>query len=170
MSDSASWVPESFLFEESEGIPNHPEYPVLLYRNTGIENADEWEKRFGSNGWGGCWRWGVFDYHHFHSNAHEALGVISGQAKLALGGPGGKVVEVKAGDLVILPAGTGHKNLDSSTDFFVVGAYPSGQEDYDLHRGDSEDLERMREAIRETPKPEEDPLLGGEGPLLELWP
>ena len=125
--------PEQLRFEPNSGIPNHPSLPVLLYRSA-LEDAspNAWKKRFRENGWAGIWCWSVFDYHHFHPDAHEALGVASGSADLRLGGPAGETVHVKAGDLVVLPAGTGHKKEAATNDFQVVGAYPPGQENYSV--------------------------------------
>ncbi|MFP4260245.1 MAG: hypothetical protein ACLFS1_04110 [Opitutales bacterium] len=110
--------PQELRFGLNGGIPNHPSLPALLYRGA-LENAtaQAWETRFKENGWGGTWRWSVFDYHHFHPNAHEALGVASGSAELRLGGPEGTTVHVEAGDLVVLSAGTGHKKETASADF-----------------------------------------------------
>ena len=89
---------------------------------------------FRANGWGGTWRDGVYDYDHFHSNAHEVLGVDSGWASIQLGGDVGKAVEVEVGDVLVLPAGTGHRRISKSEDFMVSGAYPPGQERYDTCR------------------------------------
>ncbi|MFO7725596.1 MAG: cupin domain-containing protein, partial [Oceanipulchritudo sp.] len=122
---------ETYHFEESENIPNHPSLPVVVYRKAVSPDrtvpAEVFEARYRENEWGGSWRWGVYAFHHYHSNAHEVLGVVAGEAELTLGGPGGKTLSVRAGDVLILPAGTGHKNDGSTSDFNVIGAYPGGQ-------------------------------------------
>ena len=119
-----------------EEIPNHPSFPVLLYRGV---NAPDVRALFAEHGWGGSWQNGVFDFHHFHSTSHEVLAVIAGRATLELGGPQGEAFDVAAGDVLVLPAGTGHRRRSARDGFTVVGAYPPGQEDYDLLRGDDPD-------------------------------
>jgi uncharacterized protein YjlB len=142
-------------------IPNHPRFALLVYR--GVEAAsdgiDAVQMLFRANGWGGSWVDGVFDFHHFHSTSHEVLGVVAGSATLELGGPQGEAFEVAAGDVLVLPAGTGHRRAAASGDFTVVGAYPSGQEDYDLLRACDD---AARERIAALPAPPEDPV-GGDG-------
>ena len=69
----------------------------------------------------------------------------------------------------MLPAGTGHKKLQSSSDFLVVGAYPSGQGHYDTNRGDSINYEIALANIAATQLPETDPVYGSEGPLMKIW-
>jgi len=154
---------------ENNGIPNHPDFPALLYRGVLKEDdvcdfAGVFEERFRQNGWGNCWRWGVYSFHHFHSNAFEVLGVASGMAHLVIGGPAGQPVQVRAGDLLLLPPGTGHKNARASADFLVVGAYPRGQESYDLVRGGGLIDEAVRRDIVRTPVPGTDPFFGSERP------
>ena len=160
-------------FGESRNVPNHPELPVLVYRQAIRADegslAEALESRYRDNGWGGIWRWGVYDFHHYHSNAHEVLGVASGEADLTLGGPDGKTLNVRAGDVVILPAGTGHKNKRSSDDFLVVGAYPEGQVNQDLIRSEQTLDDSIRQRIRETALPQRDPVFGAGGPLLDEW-
>lgn len=164
---------EPLHFDESENIPNHPDLPALLYRSALDQSeaslAETFESHYRRNGWAGVWRWGVYDFHHYHSNAHEVLGVASGEAHLKLGGPDGKTVTVQAGDLILLPAGTGHKNEGASDDFLVVGAYPEGQENKDLIRIDETLDDNIRERIRTTALPPEDPLYGDAGPLSDYW-
>jgi uncharacterized protein YjlB len=147
-----------------EGIVNHPHFPVLVYRGVAAAaaGAQAFRALLDDHGWGGAWTDGVFDFHHFHSNAHEVLGVVSGRATLALGGPQGEAFDVAAGDVLVLPAGTGHRRVASSTDFLVVGAYPPGQEDYDLRRGDPAEAPEARRWIAAVALPPDDPV-GGEG-------
>ena len=137
-------------------IPNHPRFAVLLYRGVDVSDV---QGLFAAHGWGGSWVNGVFDFHHFHSTSHEVLAVIAGSAVLELGGPQGESFEVSTGDVVVLPAGTGHRRASASGDFRVVGAYPAGQEDYDLLR-EADDAARAR--IDALDAPPDDPV-GGEG-------
>ncbi len=166
--------PKTRYFEASgSDCPNNPQLPALIYPGVFEASsgpiADQFERAFRDNGWTGCWRWSVHDYHHFHSNAHEALGVSKGSAKLQLGGEAGEAFDVSAGTLVILPAGTGHKKLQSSSDFFVVGSYPRGQNYYDTSRTSSNNFYQAIANIANTPLPETDPIYGPEGPLTRIW-
>ncbi len=160
---------ETWQAPPGERIPNHPSFPVLLYRDVeaAAGGADACRAQFSEHGWGGSWVDGVFGFHHFHSTSHEVLGVIGGRATLELGGPQGQAFEVSTGDVVVLPAGTGHRLASSDQEFTVVGAYPAGQEDYDLLRGeDPEEVAAARERIAALGAPPEDPV-GGEG--LASW-
>ena len=137
-------------------IPNHPRFPVLIYRGVDVSDA---RALFAEHGWGGSWVNGIFDFHHFHSTSHEALAIVSGTATVELGGPQGESFEVQAGDVLVLPAGTGHRRATARNGFTVVGAYPKGQEDYDLLR-EADDAVRAR--IAALPAPPDDPV-GGDG-------
>ena len=147
---------EAWKAPAGETIPNHPRFDVLLYRGVDVSDV---QGLFATHGWGGSWVNGVFDFHHFHSTSHEVLAVISGSAVLELGGPQGESFEVTVGDVVVLPAGTGHRRASASGDFRVMGAYPAGQEDYDLLR-EADDPARAR--IEALDAPPDDPV-GGEG-------
>jgi uncharacterized protein YjlB len=146
---------ETWHAPPGDEIPNHPSFPVLLYRGVG----GDLRALFAGHGWGGSWIDGVFDFHHFHSTSHEVLGVLAGAATLELGGPQGRSFEVAVGDVVVLPAGTGHRRATARAGFTVTGAYPAGQEDYDLLRR-ADDAARSR--IATVPVPAQDPV-GGEG-------
>jgi uncharacterized protein YjlB len=163
---------QEHFFEDDGRIPNNPEVPLLVYPGALGEShvsPSRCKELLAENGWGGAWVNGVFSYHHYHSNAHEVLCVVSGEASIALGGPEGTTVEVKAQDVVMIPAGVGHCNAGSSSDFAVVGAYPRGQESYDLRTGEEGERLRFLENIRNVPLPEADPLFGSGGPLLDRW-
>ena len=154
---------ETWQAPPGDTIPNHPGFPVLVYRGTGMRDPMTARSRFAEHGWGGSWVDGVFDYHHFHSTSHEVLAVVAGRATLELGGPQGETFEVAAGDVVVLPAGTGHRRAGADGSFTVVGAYPAGQEDYDLLRGDDPaEVADARERIAALGAPPQDPV-GGEG-------
>jgi uncharacterized protein YjlB len=146
----------TWLAPPGDVIPNNPRFEVLLYRAV---NADDPRALFAEHGWGGSWVNGVFDFHHFHSTSHEVLAVLRGMATLELGGPQGQAFDVAAGDVIVLPAGTGHRRATAREGFTVMGAYPVGQEDYDLLRAADD---AARERIAALPPPPHDPV-GGEG-------
>ncbi|WP_294261282.1 cupin domain-containing protein [uncultured Sphingomonas sp.] len=147
------------MLESRGGIPNNPALAVRLYPAAvdGSDRGAAFEARFAANGWPPQWRDGVFDYHHYHSTAHEVLGCYAGRATLTIGGPGGETVEIAAGDALMLPAGTGHKCEEASDDFGVVGAYPAGQE-WDVVTTPADVAIHAR--IAAVPVPERDPVTG----------
>jgi uncharacterized protein YjlB len=150
-------------------VPNHPNLPVLVYRSAILaegEMAPKFEQRFRENGWEGIWRDGVFDYQHYHTGAHEVLGIAGGRARLLIGGPHGAELSVVAGDCLVLPAGTGHRRIDAGRDFLVVGAYPPGQH-ADIQTGPASEAQLA--TIAGLPLPSTDPIDGYEGALLRFW-
>jgi uncharacterized protein YjlB len=166
--EKPSTTPEQLHLKPNGWMPNNS-LPVLLYRNalpTSADLADTMERLFTANQWPPQWRNGVYDFHHYHSTAHEVLGFASGHADLVLGGEGGEPVTVHAGDVLVLPTGTGHCRIKASDDFLVIGAYPAN-EHWDICRTapTPEVLERMRHVRF----PASDPLTGVSGALPQLW-
>ena len=162
---------ETFRLSENGWVPNNPRLPVLIYRasikDEGREaNAATFERLFADNHWPAQWRDTIYDYHHYHSTAHEVLGVASGRAILALGGPHCRIVEVRAGDTLILPVGTGHCRQSTTKDFYVVGGYPSGH-DWDICR--SAPTRKMVVRMDTLELPDCDPVAGVQGPLMKAW-
>jgi uncharacterized protein YjlB len=160
--------PETRTFEDAGGIPNS-RLPVLVYHDVQeAAGADECGRLFARNGWLGAWVDGIFSFHHFHSTAHEVLGIVGGSAVVVLGGPDGRRFDVRKGDVLVLPAGTSHCNAGSSADLLVVGAYPNGMR-WDLRRGDRAEREEVLANIAAVPLPDADPVHGPSGPLTEIW-
>ena len=131
-------------------------------------SAAKIEQHFASLNWTNSWKNGIYPFHHYHSTSHEALGVYSGSATVRLGGEQGRDFQVKAGDVIVIPAGVGHKNLGSSGDFGVVGAYPDGRS-WDLLRGKPGERPQADDNIARLPVPTTDPVGGAQGRLQELW-
>jgi uncharacterized protein YjlB len=163
--------PLTIVFADDGLVPNNP-MPFLVYKGAvdvgGAEPEAIIEQLFGDHGWGGMWRNGVYDYLHYHATVHEALGVARGQARVRFGGDRGKELDIFAGDVAILPAGTGHQCLSASDDFSVVGAYPPGPP-MDLQRPTPEAHVRALRTIPLVALPKTDPLMGERGPLTRLW-
>ena len=168
---AADAKPLTFVFEDDGLIPNNP-MPFLVYKGAVAVDNGHPEKTieglFGANGWGAMWRNGVYDFAHYHATVHEVLGIARGHAKVRFGGERGKVLEIAAGDVAILPAGTGHQCISSSDDFSVVGAYPPGPS-MDLVRPTKEAHARALKTIPQVAVPKTDPVLGADGPLVKLW-
>jgi uncharacterized protein YjlB len=161
----------SFSFVDDGDVPNS-KYPLIAYQGVidpeDGDSAVAFETLFQSNGWGGGWRNGIFPFHHYHSSAHEVLGIARGEATVRFGGEAGETVTVKAGDAVLIPAGVGHKRLSASPDLLVIGAYPGGRR-ADLMREGAEDTAAVRKRVAAVPVPGADPVAGKDGPMSELW-
>jgi uncharacterized protein YjlB len=175
MANSTSQTPDvlKFHFSDDGAVPNNPRLAVLVYKKAlTAENsaalADRIEAAYARNHWRAAWRWGVYDFIHYHSTAHEVLGCYRGSATLQLGGKDGVRFVIEPGDVAILPAGTGHQNLGSSQDFHICGGYPLGQE-ADLLRGKPEERPANILNIKSVPLPKSDPIFGAAGPLMTEW-
>jgi uncharacterized protein YjlB len=154
---AATGEPEVLQLKRNGWMPNNERLPVLLYRGAFAVKGDlagEMEQVFELNGWPPQWRNGVYPFHHYHSTAHEVLGFAAGWGR------------VNAGDVALLPTGTGHCRIEASGDFLVVGAYPEG-EHWDICRSapDEAAVERMRRVRF----PASDPVHGPGGPLMRHW-
>ena len=160
--------PLAFTFEDDGAIPNS-RLPLLVYRDAVAADAAEIERVFEANRWPPAWRDGVHPFHHFHSTAHEVLGVARGEASVLFGGPNGTVLTVRAGDVVVVPAGVAHCNQHQSSDLLIVGGYPDNAADPDLRRGNPAEHDAARRDAAAVPPPPADPVAGGAGPLVKLW-
>jgi uncharacterized protein YjlB len=160
--------PLSFTFDDDGAIPNS-RLPLLVYRDAVPADAVAIERVFASNHWPPAWRDGVHPFHHFHSSAHEALGVARGEASVLFGGPSGTVLTVRAGDVVVVPAGVAHCNQGQSSDLLIVGAYPDNAPNPDLRRGKPDEHDAAKRAVDSVPPPAADPIEGVGGALSRLW-
>jgi len=159
------------LITDDGVFPNNGLLPLMVYR-AAIKNASGdasvFEKIIHSNKWGGSWRNGIYPFHHYHSTAHEVLGIFKGNAVVQFGGEKGELFSIEEGDVVIIPAGVSHRNHFCSQDFRVVGAYPAG-ESWDMNYGKEGERPEADKNIRNVPLPGTDPVFGRKGPLAEHW-
>jgi uncharacterized protein YjlB len=164
--------PQTYRFKDDGLIPNHPKWPLVVYKSAvrlpkSCDPAAVFEDLFESNGWGDSWRDGIYDYAHYHSRIHEVLGIARGSGSVQFGGPKGRTLVLKAGDVAILPAGTGHQCLKASDNFLVIGAYPAAGT-FDVCKK-PEDRNKALVTIPKVPRPRKDPVYGLKGPLLSTW-
>jgi uncharacterized protein YjlB len=86
---------------------------------------------------------------------------VEGKVTLWLGGDRGSLFRPKAGDMLVIPAGVGHRRLGGDDGLKVIGAYPRGQSHYDM--------KRRGRAIPRVDLPSADPFYGADGPLIKAW-
>lgn len=164
-------APETLRLDDDGAVPNS-RLSVLVYRGDAARAGDalaDFEALFTTHDWPPQWRGGVFAYHHYHSSAHEALGVGTGHARIQLGGARGPVIALRAGDAVVLPAGTGHCRVEAGGGLAVVGAYPADGPDWDLCHADPAGHDAAVARIARVPLPGSDPVTGPDGALRHLW-
>jgi len=167
---------ESLALADSGRFPNSANAAVVhrgvtfdgvdLLGRGAAATATAFARLFAEHGWTGGWRGSVFAYHHYHSTAHEVLGVIEGAATLLLGGDEGRTVDVIPGDVVVIPAGVAHRCLDDRG-LVVTAAYDRGLRP-DLLRGEPGERPDADARIARVPLPAQDPVLGS-GAGAALW-
>jgi uncharacterized protein YjlB len=162
---------ETYVFADDGIVPNNPTLPLVLYRaalGQGGDLAARCEAMFDANGWPGAWRNGIYGHHHYHSTAHEVLGIARGSARIRLGGDNGATVELRTGDVVVIPAGVAHKREAASTDLLVIGSYPKGQRP-DICPADVASHDTAVDNVARVALPRSDPVTGRIDPLLDCW-
>jgi uncharacterized protein YjlB len=161
-------------FEDDGKTPNNAALPLMIYRSAvhrrrGLDPAAIFEVLFAANGWKSSWRDGIYDFLHFHTRTHEVLGIARGEARVQFGGDKGRTVSLKSGDVIVVPAGTGHRRISASEDLLVVGAYPSSAGRYDEPKPGELDHRTAVRRIAKVAPPTHDPVYGQDGPLMKAW-
>jgi uncharacterized protein YjlB len=159
---------ETLHLRDDGTIPNNPRLPALLWRGAlpAAAGPEAAETLFGRHGWPPAWRNGIYPWHHFHPNAHEALAIVRGTVRVQLGGAGGPVLDLAAGDVVALPAGIGHRRITASDDLLVVGAYPPGEPPRESRAAAEPAAHRAALAeVARTPDPPGEPVTGAPWPV-----
>lgn len=116
------------------------------------------------------WRFTMYSTTHFHSTSHEVLCISRGKATLCFGGeenPGRVELEAQKGDMVIVPAGVGHRLLkeEGNDRFEMVGSYPTGF-GWDMCYGEKGEESKVK-SIEKLSWFTKDPAYGDEGPVLD---
>jgi uncharacterized protein YjlB len=170
--DANKFKPKTLLLKDDGVFPNNEKFPVLIYFKVftlcGKGGKNIVRKIFQEHDWTNSWDNGIFDYHHYHSNTHEVLGIYSGSATVQLGGEAGEIIELASGDVILIPAGVAHKKLNASEDFKCVGAYDKGKK-YDIKKGEPGERPEADENIAGVEFPGMDPVFGMKGPLHDYW-
>jgi uncharacterized protein YjlB len=156
--DNKASFPLFRIYMKDDGtFPNNSDCPLILYQHAFQGSGQEATKAIRKSGWTDPWAWGVYPFHHYHSTAWELLLCVSGNAQIQLGGPTGPTLEVKSGDLILVPPGFAHKQVTASGDFTLLGSYPSPVH-IDTLRGAP--TEAQRKSISECQVPSKDPVFG----------
>ena len=164
--------PLTFVFADDGLIPNNP-MPFLVYKGAVDVDNDHPEKTieglFGANGWGAMWRNGVYDFAHYHATVHEVLGIARGHARVRFGGDTGEVLEIAAGDVAILPAGTGSPMHLLKPRFFRGRRLPAGTTDGPGAAEQGGACDGVADDRESGGAEDSTAVLGADGPLVKLW-
>lgn len=164
---------ESYSFRRNNYFPNN-RLPLLIYKKVLLlphqknRAAAIIQQLFIKHSWANSWKNGIYNLHHYHSNTHECIGIAMGSAVVIFGGPGGRRIKIAEGDILIIPAGVGHKCVSKTSNFLCVGAYPLGKE-YDINTGEPEEYKKALIKIRKLAIPKQDPVFGKNGQLDHYW-
>jgi uncharacterized protein YjlB len=146
-------------------FPNNDKYPVLIYQDAYHGSSKEATKCMERDReWTSPWTWGIFSYHHYHSTAWELLVCIRGTASVRMGGPSGPTLSIRRGDLILIPPGISHQQIQDEDGFALLGSYPlkdcsaSWTGSVDTLNGPPTKIQR--DNIRACPVPGKDPIFG----------
>ncbi|KAK0379515.1 hypothetical protein CMEL01_16516 [Colletotrichum melonis] len=179
--------PEAYPLKRTAHCPNN-DLPVLIYRDVLQPlNEESASERLQRHGWEKKGTWGTISLKHFHPNTHECYGVFQGSSELVFGegvsddvGSGVRCI-VRAGDVVVVPAGVGHASVskaegaadpvEGEPEYRYVGVYPKGSPHYKYEIGKKklEEKSGLLEEVSAVPVPPNDPLYGIDGPLVRIW-
>jgi len=166
---------QTFYLKPTKLVPNSP-LPVLYYPGAFPSDvtATTISTRFRQNKWAPQWEFGMYKQAHFHTTTHEALGVFRGSARVRFGvsdkesmsaedASNAIEVDVRAGDVIVVPCGVAHGCVEEMGGFTMVGAYPEGAKQWDLnYGGEGKELQAKLPAM--------DPVLGDSDEGLKgLW-
>jgi len=158
-------ITEIYMSTPQGKIPNN-RLPLLVHRNAiPGGGAEAIKARFRGNGWSNNWDYpGIYDYAHFHSTTHECLGCAQGWMafSLSVGAGGWTQVRIKAGDVIVLPAGVSHQMTSMAADIHMCGGYPDGRDWDDIQEAflSDEDYRHACKRIMTLPIPAMDPATG----------
>lgn len=164
------------VFEDDGYVPNS-RLPLVIYGQLldltfcpkgEKQRENAMEGLIKKRGWYVDWTYSIFKREHYHPNAHEALAIVKGAAKIQCGGRrAGETFEVAIGDAIIIPAGVGHERLESSDDFTVIGMYVKGAK-YETYFGTKAEYVTAKRRLPHVVLPPADPFYGSEG-IMKLW-
>ena len=116
------------------------------------------------------WRYTMYSDTHFHSTTHEVLVISSGHAKCCFGhedNPHRVEAVLDKGDVVVIPAGVGHRLIQDYGGFQMVGSYPSSSAGWDMCYGRVGEEDKVK-AISDLTWFGRDPVYGDDGPSLHV--
>lgn len=164
-------IPIEFYISDNGIFPNS-HLPVLVYKEVldfpFLFPGRGARKMLSEHGWTNNWKAGIYTYHHYHSNTHEAMIVIRGETDLLLGGENGRKILISKGDAIVIPAGVAHKNLGRENDVTCVGGYPEGKE-FDMKYGKPGERPGVDLNIAKILIPASGPVDGKRDMLITIW-